>query len=55
MTAVEQLRAEACDYRTRAVAAGDNGDHESEQAFKVVSIVLYETADALEHELAEAA
>lgn len=51
MTASEILRAAARDYRTRAIAVEDAGDGEGARAFKIVAVVLNETAEALEHEL----
>lgn len=55
MTAVEILRDEAKSYELRAIAAGDQREKDSALAFKVVAIALYETADALEHELEHSA
>lgn len=51
----DRLRAEARDYRTRAIAAGDQGDRESQAAFRVVAVVLNEVAEAVEQVLEEAA
>lgn len=55
MTVAERLTAEARDYRTRAVAAADQGDTESALAFKLVAVVLNEAAEAIEHELEDVA
>lgn len=55
MTAADLLRAEARDYRTRAIAVEDAGDDEGARALKIVAVVLTETAEALEHEFEEAA
>lgn len=57
MSAADLLRAEARDYRTKAIAHGDQGDDETSRAFKIAALVLYTVADALEHneELRDAA
>lgn len=50
MSAAELLRAEARDYRTKAIARDDQGDEQAASAFKIVALVLYEVAEALEHD-----
>ena len=46
----DTLRQRAHEYELRAVAAGDQGDEQSAAAFKTAAVVLFEVAEAYEHE-----
>lgn len=50
---MDVLRAEARDYRSRAIAAADQGDVESERVFKITALALHAVAEAAERDLEE--
>lgn len=53
MTVAERLTAEARDYRTRAIGLADQGDDDGARAFRIVAVVLNETAEAIDDVLEE--
>lgn len=53
--AVEKLREKARDYELNALAAKERGDAFGGGYFAAIAITLFEVADVLEAELAEAA